>query len=77
MEHRGAVILPWEESPPRRNWLARKLWPHKSFAKCQGPDEYMRAKCTCGASFKALDGRFGLGDFERWEREHRRAQPER
>lgn len=50
--------------------LRRRLQGHKTISRTQGPDEYARARCQCGAAFEALDGRFLLHDFGRWEKSH-------
>lgn len=50
--------------------IRRRLQGHKTTSKVQGPDEYARAQCACGARFQALDGRFFLHDFGIWEKKH-------
>lgn len=58
--------------------ILRRLRGHNTISKIQGPDEYARAKCSCGAEFKALDGRFLLHDLGTREKTHQTpGQPER
>jgi hypothetical protein len=55
--------------------ILRRLAGHKTTSRTQGPDRYARAGCSCGATFKAPDGRFLLGDFDIWEKTHGRLEP--
>jgi hypothetical protein len=50
--------------------LRRRLQGHRTVSRVQGPDGYARARCSCGANFKAPDGRFMLYDFRQWESTH-------
>lgn len=52
--------------------ILRRINGHRSFDKMQGPDEYMRASCTCGSRFKTRDDHWGIHDFENWEKNHQK-----
>lgn len=65
------ILMVYAAATGREEWRLRTPGQvHRTIEKVQGPDEYGRARCTCGATFKALDGRFLLYDFEQWEKTH-------
>lgn len=50
--------------------ILRRLRGHRTVVRIQCLDGYARSCCTCGATFKCLDGRFMLFDVQMWERKH-------